>query len=113
MPTPVITYGLIGSLKAHPGKGTELVGALLDAARLIEGADGLHSWLVHVDATDADRVWITELWRDQDAHDASLERPGVRDHIMKTMGLLVEPPTPGVDLRPQGGIGLESITGRA
>lgn len=101
-------YGLIGKMTALPGRREDLIEALIEASRLIRDAKGLHSWLVHADVEDADAVWITEIWDDQESHDASLGLPGVRDHIMATMPLLAGAPRQGTVLRPIGGVGLPS-----
>jgi quinol monooxygenase YgiN len=99
-------YSLIGSLKAQPGKGEDLVGALLEASKMIRDAPGLHSWVVHSDPGEPDRVWMTEVWDSKEAHDASLRMPGVMEHIQATMKIVAGPPERGAELVPRGGIGL-------
>ena len=56
-------YGLIGQMKAAPGKRDELVAILSESTG---GMPGGLSYVVATDATDADALWITEVWTDKD-----------------------------------------------
>ncbi|MEV1171504.1 antibiotic biosynthesis monooxygenase [Nonomuraea sp. NPDC049784] len=62
-----------GKLIAQPGRGRELAGLLLTAAARLEGDPRCELYLVNLQADAPDTVWVTELWRDQDALDATLE----------------------------------------
>jgi quinol monooxygenase YgiN len=59
---------------AKPGKGEELAGKLLAAAAALEADPGCELYLINRQADAPDVVWVTELWRDQAALDASLEQ---------------------------------------
>jgi quinol monooxygenase YgiN len=79
------SYGLIGKMKAQPGKRAELI-AILGAGT---GAmPGCRAYLIAEDAKDADAIWITEIWDDQASHAASLQLPAVRDAIAKGRPLI-------------------------
>ena len=95
-------YGLIGRMKAVPGKRAEL------AAILMEGTGdmpGCLSYIIAEDAEDADALWITEVWDKADSHRASLSLPAVQAAIARGRPLIA-----GFDnrheTRPLGGTGL-------
>jgi quinol monooxygenase YgiN len=78
-------YGLIGSLKAAPGKRDALI-AILAAGT--GGMPGCLSYVVAGDAVDADTIWITEVWDTKASHDRSLSLPAVRAVIAKARPLI-------------------------
>ena len=98
-------YGLLGKLTAAPGWRAPLVDILLEAAALLEDAPGSRQWLVHESVSEPDTVWITEVWRSREDHDASLARPDVRALIGRAMPLLAGPPQAGHETVPRGGVG--------
>jgi len=78
-------YGLIGEVKAAPGKRAELI------AYLLEGSDkmpGNLAYIVAEDAADADTIWVTEVWRSKADHEASLTLPQVQQAIAKARPLV-------------------------
>jgi quinol monooxygenase YgiN len=95
-------YGLIGQMKAAPGKRDELVTILSEGT---EGMPGCLSYIVARDATDADALWITEVWTDKTSHAASLQLPAVQAAIAKARPIIA-----GFGHRfetaPVGGVGL-------
>ncbi|WP_165186813.1 putative quinol monooxygenase [Caulobacter soli] len=95
-------YGLIGQMKAAPGKRDELVAILAEDT---QGMPGCLSYIVARDATDADALWITEVWTDKDSHAASLKLPSVQAVIAKARPMIA-----GFGHRfetvPVGGVGL-------
>ncbi|KQY91882.1 antibiotic biosynthesis monooxygenase [Caulobacter sp. Root1455] len=95
-------YGLIGQMKAAPGKRDELAAILAEST---EGMPGCLSYIVAKDATDADALWITEVWTDKDSHAASLKLPAVQAAIAKARPIIA-----GFGHRfettPIGGVGL-------
>lgn len=103
-PRTMPDYGLIGKFDVAPGKRGELVDILLEAARLMEGAAGCKQYVVHEPVTDADEVWVTEIWTSRNAHDASLGLPGVRELIARAMPLIASAAT-SVETTPRGGVG--------
>src|SRR6478752_4850401 len=78
-------YGLIGQMKAAPGKRDELVAILSEST---QGMPGCLSYIVAKDATDADALWITEGWTDKDSHAASLKLPAVQAAIAKARPII-------------------------
>jgi len=95
-------YGLIGQMKAAPGKREELVAILSESTG---GMPGCLSYIVAKDATDADALWITEVWTDKDSHAASLKLPAVQAAIARARPIIA-----GFGHRfetmPIGGVGL-------
>lgn len=78
-------YGLIGSLTAIPGRRDALIAILLDG---VSGMPGCRSYVVARDTTNADVIWITEVWDSEASHTASLALPSVRDAIAKGRPLI-------------------------
>jgi len=81
-------FGLHGSLLATPGKRDALVEYMLAAAELMEIAPGCELYLVSTSEADDDAVWITEVWRSEADHDASLSLPGVPELIGRARPLI-------------------------
>ena len=78
-------YGLIGKITAAAGKRDEL------SAVLLEGLEDMPGNLIYVvanDPSDADTLWITEVWTDSAAHEASLSLPSVQDAIQRGRPLI-------------------------
>lgn len=82
-----MTYGLFGKFSAQPGKRDDLVGYLLRAAELLERNPGCIHYVVST-SDEPDAVWVSEVWTDQDAHDASLEPEDVRALIQEARPLI-------------------------
>jgi quinol monooxygenase YgiN len=95
-------YGLIGQMKAAPGKRDELIAILSEGT---QGMPGCLSYIVAKDAADVDALWITEVWTDKDSHAASLKLPAVQAAIAKGRPIII-----GFGHRfetiPVGGVGL-------
>jgi quinol monooxygenase YgiN len=98
-------YGLTGKLTALPGRGEELLAAMLKAADLVADAPGCEMYLVSTCPDQADTVWITELWHSEVDHDDSLQIEGVRELIAQVRPILAGPPE-GTRLHPVGGKGM-------
>lgn len=78
-------YGVMGKMKAQPGKRGELIAILLDATADMPGC---RSYVVAEDVADADAIWITEVWDDEESHKASLTLPDVRAAISRARPLI-------------------------
>ena len=78
-------YGLIGSFSAHPGKRDDLI-ALMTAGTV--NMPGCLSYVVAKDPTDADKLWITEVWDSAESHKSSLAIPTVAATIKQAMPLI-------------------------
>jgi quinol monooxygenase YgiN len=82
-PTPM--HGLIGKMKATPGQRDALAAILLDGTADMPGC---LSYIIATDPTDADALWITEVWDSAESHQASLKLPGVQAAIAKGRPLI-------------------------
>jgi quinol monooxygenase YgiN len=86
-PSEPVRFGLIGHIRVQPGRRDEL------AAILTEGSGelpGCLSYVVAEDLSDPDGLWVTEIWRDRAAHQASLVLPAVQEAIGRGRPLIVE-----------------------
>ncbi len=98
-------YGLIGQMKAAPGRRAEL------AAILLEGTGAMPGCLSHVvaeDMADADALWITEVWDSKQSHDDSLKLPAVQAAIGKGRPLIAGFGS-RTETAPLGGFGLPRL----
>lgn len=98
-------FGLFGKLLAHEGKRDELVQVLLEASAILKNFDGCEWYVVNVSDEEPDAIWVTELWRDEAAHQASLQQRDIRNLIQQGRPLIA-----GFGeqtcYRPVGGVGL-------
>lgn len=96
-------YGMLGRMKAQPGKRDELLALLLESSG---GMPGCLSYIVARDVKDPDAIWITEAWDSKEHHDASLKLPQVQAAIAKARPLIAGFDS-GAETEPVGGIGLK------
>jgi quinol monooxygenase YgiN len=73
-------YGLIGKMTTAAGKRDEFIAILLGS---VGSMPGCLSYVVATDPSDADGIWITEVWDSQASHEASLALPAVKEAIAK------------------------------
>lgn len=95
-------YGRIGKMEAKPGQRAALIAILVEG---LAGMPGCFSYIVAEDPTNADTIWITEVWDSEDSHKAALTLPSVRNAISKGRPLIADMDAAQVT-RPVGGHGL-------
>ncbi|MGW8705485.1 putative quinol monooxygenase [Brevundimonas sp. NPDC055814] len=95
-------YGLIGEIKAQPGQRDALAAILLEGTAEMPGC---LNYVVARDSTDADALWITEVWDSRDSHSASLQLPAVQAAIAKGRPLIAGFGS-RTETEPLGGAGL-------
>ena len=78
--TPSGQYGLMSSLTAKSEHRDELAAILAQAS---EGLQGCRSYVVALDASRADMIWVTEVWESKELHETSLKTPKVMEAIAK------------------------------
>ncbi len=78
-------YGLIGKIRATPGRRDELAAILLESTADMPGC---LSYVVAHDPSDDDACWITEVWTDRESHQASLSLPAVQDAISRARPII-------------------------
>ena len=97
-------YGLIGKIRATPGRRYELQTILLDATAALPGC---LSYIVASDPADTSAIWVTEVWTDATAHKASLALPKVQAAVARAKPLIAGFEFQ-VETEPAGGFGLPS-----
>ncbi len=98
------TYGCYVKFTAQPGQRNALVEHLLSAAALVEKAAGCELYLINTSPIEPESVWVTEVWRSQEEHNASLAIEGAQAAIKQVLPLLAGPPEK-IDVLPVGGKG--------
>jgi quinol monooxygenase YgiN len=78
-------FGIIGKVTAVAGKRDELASILVGGTNSMPGC---LSYIVAIDPTDADGLWITEVWDNEASHKASLSLPQVKEAIAKGRPLI-------------------------
>lgn len=78
-------YGLMGKIIARPGHRDELISILLEGSGSMPGC---LSYVVAKDSTDADAIWVTEVWDSQESHRNSLSLPSVQSAISRGKPLI-------------------------
>jgi quinol monooxygenase YgiN len=81
-------YGLHGKMKAQPGQRDALLQLMLDGTDTEKPMPGCYLYVISRADDDADGLWITEVWRDKAAHDASLSLDSVQALIAKARPLI-------------------------
>jgi quinol monooxygenase YgiN len=80
-------FMLHGRLAAMDGRRDELL-AVLEEIGQAAVMPGCRLYLVAVDETDPDGVWVTEVWESEEAHAASLQLETVKHQIARARPLL-------------------------
>ena len=78
---------LHGRLAAKPGKRDELL-AILEEMGRSEAMPGCRLYLVALDSSDPDGVWVTEVWESEELHTASLQLEQVKKQIARARPIL-------------------------
>lgn len=76
-------FGLHNVLIAHPGKRDELAQLLLDGTKIVATLPGCELYIVSTDEKDPNAIYVTEVWRTEADHEASLKMPEIRAVIEK------------------------------
>jgi quinol monooxygenase YgiN len=95
-------YGLISRIRCVPGQRDAMAAILLQATVAMPGCK---SYVVAADSSNADALWVTEVWDSPASHTASLSLPQVQRAMAKGKPIIA-----GIDERfetsPLGGVGL-------
>ena len=81
-------FGLCGSMVAQAGQRDALLTLLLHAAELVAEAPGCDVWIVNTMADNPDALWVTEVWRSEADHAASLTNEAIREIIGRARPLI-------------------------
>lgn len=97
-------YGYIGSMKARPGHRDEVMALLLGGVEGLRAA-GCDIYLVGASDADDDTIWVSEVWKSKEHHDASLQLPEAKAAIGRAMPMLTGEFT-SREMTIAGGLGL-------
>lgn len=78
-------YGLIGQMLAVPGKRDALVALLGEGTTSMPGC---YSYVIALDPTNPDAIWITEVWDSKESHAGSLKLEVVQATIAKARPII-------------------------
>jgi quinol monooxygenase YgiN len=84
----LMSYGLHGKFSATAGQREALLALLLQAAEALQANPDCLLYLVSRAADDPDGIWVSEVWTDAAAHQASLEPEAVRAIIAQARPLI-------------------------
>ncbi|HZG80682.1 MAG TPA: putative quinol monooxygenase [Brevibacillus sp.] len=98
-------FGLFGKLTAKEGECETLVEILLEAAESMKNVDECLLYLVNVSDDEPNAVYVYEVWKNADAHQASLTLESTQTLIKRAKPIIT-----GIEristLHPRGGKGL-------
>jgi quinol monooxygenase YgiN len=78
-------YGLIGKMRSVPGQRDALASILIQGTSAMPGC---LSYIVAIDGSESDALWVTEVWDSSASHRASLSLPAVQQAITKAKPLI-------------------------
>jgi quinol monooxygenase YgiN/mannose-6-phosphate isomerase-like protein (cupin superfamily) len=97
------SVGRYAKATAKPGRGDELARVMLEGAASLQEVAGCELYVINRDAADPDVMWVTEIWRSQEALDASLEAEGAQGQIARVRELVEG--FERIEVEPLGGVG--------
>lgn len=71
-------YGMVNRITTKPGQRDAVAKILLSGAGKQGEMRGCELYVVHASTTDSNELWVTEIWRSKEDHEASLKNPDVR-----------------------------------
>lgn len=78
-------WGLLGRMKAQPGRRGDLIAVLQESSRDVPGK---LVYLIQLEEDDSDAFWINEIWESRAAYDACLTLPQVVKGMERARPLL-------------------------
>lgn len=81
-------YGLTGKMIAQEGQRDALIGYLLEGTDSMTDLEGCYLYVVATDPADPNGIWVTEVWRSQDDHQASLSLASTQELIAKARPII-------------------------
>ena len=102
-------YGLISKIVAQPGHRDKLAKILLEAVAG-DALPGCLSYIVAVDSSDSNSLWVTEVWQSREDHAASLALPSLKAAMNKGRNLIASF-SRIAETTPVGGLDVDSSPG--
>lgn len=84
-------FSVFGRMTALPGRRDELIALLLDGFRA-SGDGGLLAYSINAAFDDPDTIWLTQLWTDREAHDATTRSEQIAALTRQVPPLLAQQP---------------------
>ncbi len=82
-------FGFHAMITAQQGQGSRLAQLLLEAAQALQLNPSCELYLIHQSAVEVDQIHVTELWSDEQSHQASLALPVVKGLIERARPLIL------------------------
>lgn len=82
-------FGMQAVITAQNDKGNDLAELLLEASRILSTNDNCEMYSVQQSIAEPEKIYISEIWKNEQAHKASLTNPAVREVITRAMPLIV------------------------
>lgn len=98
------TFGLYSKIRTQAGQREAMVAVLLEAAAVLQQVSGCQLYIVNLSVTEPDTVWVTEVWKSQAEHEASLTREDIQPILMRGRPLIAG--FERIEIEPLGGKGL-------
>jgi quinol monooxygenase YgiN len=98
------TFGLTGKIITHEGQRDALVQLLLEAAKGMQSVEGCKLYIVSISENEHEAIYITEVWTNAEAHQASLALAEVKAIIQRGRPLIAS--FESTKLMPLGGKGI-------
>lgn len=84
----IMKYGMQAVITAQAGKTEELAGLLLEGADALQDNPECDAYLIQISVSEPDKIYISEVWANEQAHKTSLTDPAVRAVITRAMPLI-------------------------
>ncbi|MCH5585769.1 antibiotic biosynthesis monooxygenase [Shimazuella sp. AN120528] len=97
-------FGQYVKFITHEGKRDELAQNLLQVAENMHMVEGCNLYVINLSTEDENTLWVTEIWSNKEAHQASLSLEGSKEYIAASLPLIKQ--VDKVELKPLGGFGL-------
>ncbi|MFD0049785.1 putative quinol monooxygenase [Actinomycetes bacterium NPDC127524] len=81
-------YSLLSKFTVQEGKRDTLTDILLEAAESMMNLDECQIYLVNISEVELNAVYVYEVWRDEEAHQASLTLEGSQTLIMRAKPII-------------------------
>ena len=81
-------FGLFGKFTVKDGERDTLVDILLEAAESMKNLDECEIYLVNVSEDESNSVYVYEVWRNENAHQASLSLEATQTLIKRAKPII-------------------------
>lgn len=82
-------FGMQAVITSQKDKGSDLAELLLEASKILSNDENCEMYSVQQSIAEPEEIYVSEIWKTEQAHKASLTNPAVRDVISRAMPLIV------------------------